>query len=284
MLCWAGDMEAASRVVNFLTIDVEEWYHANYEGMQAAGSEDLQTNLESLVDRLIRLCEEQRVRTTCFVLGCVAKSKPGVVRRLHRAGHEIASHGWGHEPVYSLGASGFATDLQRSCEVLENITGEKVRGYRAPSFSVTWESLGWYYDVLEEAGLAYSSSVFPGRTFLYGVPGFPERVHAPVVDGRARRIVEFPVPVVRILGREMGLYLRLFPARAITRRIASDNRRGEPVVLYAHPREIDCDQPRLDLPRLTSLIHYWGIRSCEGKLRSILRSSRFGRMGDLRAE
>jgi polysaccharide deacetylase family protein (PEP-CTERM system associated) len=264
---------------NFLTFDIEEWHHANYSGVAPAAAER-ETALESQVERLIELCAEHDVRTTCFVLGCIAQAKPSVVRKLHAAGHEIASHGCAHELVCTMGPARFAEDLRVSCALLEDITGERVSGFRAPSFSVTRETLAWYYDVLEEAGLAYSSSVFPGRTFLHGVPDFPARIHRPVVAGKRRGIVEFPVPVVRLAGWQIGLYIRLFPAWAIARRIARENRAGNPVVLYVHPREIDPAQPRLPLRWPQSLIHYWGIRGCEAKLRALAETHRFGRMKD----
>jgi peptidoglycan-N-acetylglucosamine deacetylase len=266
-------------VVNFLTLDIEEWFHANYSGLEPPSNVG-ETDLEPLVDRLIALCAERSARTTCFVLGSVARSKPAVVRKLHGAGHEVASHGYGHELVYSMGRERFAKDLRESVDILEGITGEKVLGFRAPSFSVTQKSLPWYYDTLEEAGLRYSSSVFPGRTLLYGIPEFPDRIHRPIVAGIRRGIVEFPMPAVRCAGRRIGLYVRLFPAWAIARRIAKDNRVGKPVILYVHPREIDPDQPHLTLPLFRRFIHYWGVGSCERKLRSILGSATFGRMGD----
>lgn len=265
--------------MNFLTFDIEEWYHANYSGLQHT-EYSTDTNLEGLTDRLIELCAERGVAATCFVLASVAKDKPRVVKRLQAAGHEIATHGYGHELVYTLGAKRFAADLATSVGILEDLTGEKVLGYRAPSFSVTADILSWFYPVLEEAGLKYSSSVFPGRTFLYGVPTFPARVHRPVVSGRESGIVEFPLPLVRLFGKQMPLYIRLFPAWAIARRMARDNRSRKPVVLYVHPREIDRNQPRLDLPFVQARIHYWGIRGCESKLRSIIRSAEFGRMRD----
>jgi polysaccharide deacetylase family protein (PEP-CTERM system associated) len=269
-------------VTNFLTLDIEEWYHANYSGMAPPASAG-ETNLEPLVDRLIALCAPRSVRTTCFVLGSVARAKPSVVRKLHAAGHEIASHGYGHELVYAMGRERFAEDLRASLDLLAGITGERALGYRAPSFSVRAETLPWFYDALEEAGVRYSSSVFPGKTFLYGVPGFPDRIHRPVVAGRQRAVLEFPVPAVRIAGRQMGLYVRLFPAWAIRRRIARDNAAGKPVILYAHPREIDPGQPRLELSFPRRVIHYWGIRGCEAKLRAIVAAAEFGRMGDYAA-
>jgi polysaccharide deacetylase family protein (PEP-CTERM system associated) len=260
--------------MNFLTLDIEEWYHANYEGFEGA-TYSRDTNLEALTDRLIDLCAENGVATTCFVLASVAQDKPRVVKKLHAAGHEIASHGCGHELVYTLGAKRFQADLAASIDILQDLTGEQVLGYRAPSFSVTHDILSWYYAVLEEAGLRYSSSVFPGRTFLYGAPGFPVQVHRPVVAGRECGVVEFPLPLMRLFGLQMPLYIRLFPAWAIARQLAHDN-----VVLYLHPREIDPSQPRLDLPFMQARIHYWGVRTCESKLRAVLRAAPFGRLRD----
>lgn len=268
------------RPANFLTFDIEEWYHANYRGLETAGPPQ-ETRLDALVDRLIELCAEHQVLTTCFVLGSVAAAKPGIVKKLHAAGHEIASHGYGHELVYQIGASRFEEDVRGSRIILEDLVGAKILGYRAPSFSITRDDLSWFYDVLESEGFAYSSSIFPGQTFLYGIPGFPDRIHRPVVGGRRRNIVEFPPPAVRIAGMQIGLYLRLFPAWWISRRIVRDNRSGKPVILYVHPREIDSLQPRLSLSFWQGMIHYWGIHSCERKLRSILRRQRFRRMRDI---
>jgi len=267
---------------HFLTFDIEECYHANYEGLEDKGTPAGPTNLATLVDRLIDICRRHGVLTTCFVLGSVAREKPGVIRALHRAGHEIASHGIGHRALWRMDAAAFRADLGLSRRILEDITGEAVAGYRAPSFSVRREMLGWYYDVLEENGIEYSSSIFPGQTFLYGVPDFPARIHRPAVDGRIRQVVEFPLPRVDWFGRQMGLYFRFFSARAILRRMRSDGQAERSTILYLHPREIDRNQPRLDLPFWQKRIHYWGVRGCEEKLETVLRLSphSFSRMRD----
>lgn len=267
---------------HFLTLDIEEWYHANYEGFDDSRYAGTPTNLAAMVDRMAGLCERHGVRATCFVLGSVAREKPDIVRRLHRAGHEIASHGVGHRLVSQMNAAEFHADLALSCRILGDITGEAVAGFRAPCFSVRREMLSWFYDVLEENGFAYSSSVFPGRTFLYGVPGFPPHIHHPVVEGRTRRVLEFPMPRVDWFGKQMGLYFRFFSARAILRRMNRDGEAGLSTVLYLHPREIDPGQPRLDLPFWQKRIHYWGLRTCERKLDAVLhaRASTFARMKD----
>ena len=270
-------------MVNLLTFDVEEWYHANYEGCDPSRYVGQPTRLEALVGRLLDLCARHSVRSTFFVLGSVAEAKPAIVRAIHEAGHEVASHGYGHQSLRSLSPAAFRADLRRSCGILENITGAKVTAYRAPSFSVTAETLGWFYEALEEAGILCSSSVFPGRTFLYGVPGFPERVHYPRVDGREVGVLEVPLPCVRLFGRDLGLYVRLFPAWFLRRRVERDNRAGRPVTFYAHPREIDPEQPRLALRWPVSLIHYWGIAGCERKLDALVAGlpGRFGCVRDL---
>ena len=268
---------------NLLTFDVEEWYHANYEGLDQSPYSGQPTRLELLMDRLLDLCASHGVKSTFFVLGSVAEAKPSIVRAIHAAGHEVASHGYGHQSVRSMSPAEFRADLRRSCETLEGITGRKVVSYRAPSFSVTAETLAWFYETLEEAGILCSSSVFPGRTFLYGIPGFPRHPHYPRVEGRETRVLEIPMPRVRLFGRDLGLYVRLFPAWFLRRRIEQENRLGQPVTLYVHPREIDPQQPRLPLGWSVSLIHYWGIAGCERKLDTLLASlpGRFGRVCDL---
>jgi polysaccharide deacetylase family protein (PEP-CTERM system associated) len=268
---------------NFLTWDVEEWYHANYEGVDSSAYRGQATNLEPLVDRIVELCGRYGVRTTCFVVGTVAEEKPAVVRKLHAAGHEIASHGYAHGIVHPMSPREFRADLDRSRKLLEDLTGTPVIGFRAPSFSVRKETLSWFYPVLEEAGIRYSSSVFPGQTFLYGVPGFPRTIHYPVIDGRRSAVLEIPVPLLRLCGHDAGLYVRFFPGWYIRRTVERENAQGRPVVLYVHPREIDPDQPRLALTRMQGLIHYWGISTCYRKLDGVLRElpGGFQQMGDL---
>jgi polysaccharide deacetylase family protein (PEP-CTERM system associated) len=272
--------------LNLLTFDIEEWYHANYEGFDPAAYLNQPTRLDFLTGRLLELCARHQVRSTFFVLGSVAEAKPAIVRQIHSAGHEVASHGYGHQSVRGMTPAAFRADLHRSCALLESITGEKVFAYRAPSFSVTAEILPWFYEALEAEGILYSSSVFPGRTFLYGIPEFPRQVHYPVVAGRRAGVLEIPMPRVRWFGRDLGLYVRLFPAWYFRRRIQRDNRAGCTVTLYIHPREIDPAQPRLPLRWPVSLIHYWGIAGCERKLDSLVAAlpGRFGRVRDLRPE
>jgi len=261
---------------NFLTFDIEEWYHANFEGFDFSKYIGQKTNLEKNVDSLIELCSQYSVKSTCFVLGQVGENSPQIVKKLYNEGHEIASHGYGHQLVYNMNPDTFKSDLKKSCDILENITGDKIKGYRAPAWSVKKETLEWYYSVLEELGLEYSSSVYPAKTFLYGIPDFPEKIHYPLVKGKKVTILEIPGSVVNIMGKKVGFsggfYLRIFPAWFINKNIKSKNLKGESVFVYLHPREIDKNGPRLILPFKERLIHYWGITGTKKKLNKIIHN------------
>ena len=257
---------------NFLTFDIEEWYRVNYQGADYSPMTCSPGWMESFTDKLLDICAAGGCVSTFFVLGSVAEQFPQVVRRIAGAGHEIASHGCDHKAVSTMTPAEFAEDLRRSCGILESLTGRAVRGFRAPSFSVNRDTLPWYYDALESAGLTYSSSVFPGRTFLYGIPDFPRRVHRPQINGHRSAITEFPVTRVDFAGRTIGLYLRFFPLPFLRHRIRKENAAGNPAMLYMHPREIDPRQPRLALPWPQSFIHYFGLDGCEEKLRMLLRT------------
>jgi polysaccharide deacetylase family protein (PEP-CTERM system associated) len=258
-------------VPNFLTIDVEEYFHVNYAGCDVSALKNGRTNVEALVDRLLSVCADASIHCTFFTLGEIGEKYPAIIRKIHAAGHEVAAHGYDHRDVGTMTAGEFRDDLSRTCGVLESLTGEKVAGFRAPSFSVTAGAVSWFYPVLEQCGLTYSSSVFPGRTFLYGIPGFPVEPHRPVVRNRRTRVIEFPITPFAIFGRRFPLYVRLLPAGMLKRKLQAANRQGRPGILYIHPREIDAGQPRLPLPRGQAFVHYWGIRGCEAKLRRLTR-------------
>jgi polysaccharide deacetylase family protein (PEP-CTERM system associated) len=262
-----------NQLPNFLTFDIEEWFRANYEGAGAAGLTCAPGWMERLTEKFLEICSESGCRSTFFVLGSVAEDYPQLIQRVAAAGHELASHGCAHKAVFSMTPGDFEEDLRRSCGILESLTGKAVQGFRAPSFSVTRQVLPWYYDTLEKTGLRYSSSVFPGKTFLYGIPDFPYRVHRPVIEGRQTGITEFPITRVDFAGKTIGLYVRMFPAWFLRRHMRGENAAGRPAMFYVHPREIDPEQPRLSLPWPQSFIHYFGVRGCERKLRHLLLTS-----------
>ncbi len=274
-------MNTSPLVPNFLTVDVEEYFHVNYSGWDASTVVDEPSNVESQVELLISIFASAALRCTFFVLGEVAAKYRAAIRQIDAAGHEIASHSYTHESVHSMTPHQFRAQLERSCGLLEDLTGKKVLGYRAPSFSVNADTVPWFYPTLEQCGLAYSSSIVPGRTFLYGIPDFPAGPHRPKIGERTTGIVEFPITTFGLLGTHLPLYVRLLTAGALERHLHRANRSGYPGILYVHPREIDPSQPRIPLSRMQSIIHYWGIRGCEAKLRKLTHANlRFTTIAD----
>lgn len=265
-------------VQNFLTFDIEEWYHANYEGYEPKASWLRETtHLEALTDVLLAYCDRVGAKTTFFVVGEVAKKYPHMVRRIASGGHELASHSFHHELVHSMGPQKFFEDLKKTKQLIEDISNQPVVGFRAPSWSVTKSSLKWYYSALKKAGYSYSSSIFPIQTFLYGIPGAKTTPHTV-----AHSLLEIPCSTANFLGKRIGFsggaYMRFLPLKILQGLVNQVNSTGTPVVFYLHPREIDVLQPVLDLPLQERLIHYYGVNTCSKKLCTVLSSqaSSFG--------
>lgn len=272
-----------SATLNALTFDVEEYFHVeNLRDMAPRELWDIfERRVERNVDRILALLADRGVRATFFVLGWVAEREPAVVRRIAAAGHEIGSHGYGHELIYKLGPRRFREDVRRARAATEDLTGEPVVGYRAPTWSVTKESL-WALDILRDEGFVYDSSVFPVVHDRYGIPDAPAHPHRIPAGRPGGGLFEFPPLTLRILGQNLpvggGGYLRLFPARLIEHAIRSMNAKGHPAAIYLHPWELDPGQPRLLAPLLSHFRHYNGLGRCEAKLARIIGGFRFGPM------
>lgn len=256
------------------TVDLEEWFHL-LDTDVAPGRESWEaqdSRVEKNTRRLLELMGEAGVRGTFFTLGWVAERFPGLVREVAAAGHEIASHGHEHLLAYEVGREAFGADARRSKDVLEQVTGAEVLGYRAGGFSITSET-PWAFDELAEAGFRYDSSVFPARRahggFLGG-PGHPHRV----VTASGAGLVEFPLSPLRVgpvsVPFSGGGYLRLFPAPLVRWGIGRLLRRGVPANVYVHPREVDPGQPRLPLPLARRFRSYVNLRRGEAKIRYLL--------------
>jgi polysaccharide deacetylase family protein (PEP-CTERM system associated) len=245
--------------------------------------EGLTPRLDRNMGRLLDLLSETSTRATCFILGWVVENHPGLCRRILAAGHEIASHGYGHELVYEIGRERFRDDLRRSLAVTEETLGIRPRGYRAAGFSIRREEL-WALDILAEEGLEYDSSLFPAPRGHGGSPGV-ERLPSRLVLESGRSLLEFPISVTRILGRPVaysgGGYLRLFPYRYIRRQVAAANARGEPVIVYVHPRDLDPTQPRLSMSWRRRFKSYVNLGTTYRKLRRLLTEFRFGAVEDV---
>lgn len=265
-----------------LTFDIEEWYHANYDGLAMDGG-GKSTHFRLNMEELLRLCRETNSKATFFVLGCIGEMYPDVVKAIAREGHDVASHGYGHELAYKQSYEEFYEDVKKSVGILEGLTGKPVLGYRAPSWSIVERNLH-YLEALEELGLKYDASIFPVKTFLYGIPDAPRHIHRPRVNGRELNLFEVPMSVMNMAGRNMGysggFYFRFFPTFFIKRQIARANREGHNSIVYLHPREIDPTEHRLRLPAKEGFIHYYNVRGTKAKLESILRSYSFTSISD----
>lgn len=266
-------------IVNGMSIDVEDYFQVS--AFDRVVSRDDWHRLESRVvantESLLEIFAAANVHATFFFLGWVAEKFPALARRVASAGHEIASHGYNHQLVYTLNPEAFRDDVRSARRLLEDLTGRQVRGYRAPSFSVTRQSL-WALDVLIEEGYEYDTSIFPVHHDRYGIADAPR--HAHVIDRPSGSIVEMPGSTVRIGGMNVpiagGGYFRLLPYAWTRRGIAQVNRsEGRPVVFYLHPWEIDPEQPRFRVPAATRIRHYTGLRLTQRRLTRLLEQFRF---------
>ncbi len=221
-------------------------------------------------------------KATFFVLGYVADKHPDLIREIAAHGHEIATHGQSHTLVYRLGPEAFREEIRHSVGVLEDLTGQRVTGFRAPFFSITKESL-WALDILIEEGLSYDSSIFPVTNYRYGIPGSEPWPH--VIERSGGKISEFPVTTWPRAGRQIpvagGAYFRIYPYALTRAAFRSINKRGRPAVFYLHPWEVDPNHPRIRLPRRIGILHYWNLGATEARLRRLLRDFRFAPMREV---
>ena len=275
--------------VNGLSVDVEDWFQVGaFDGVIDRTTWDsLDLRVERNCDAILALFADANVKGTFFTLGWVAQRSPAMMRRIADQGHEIASHGWDHARVFTFDRAGFAADLARTRGVLEDVTGQAVTGYRAPSFSIDARN-PWAHEVLAEAGYHYSSSVAPIVHDHYGWRQAPRFAFRPV--GGAE-LIEIPVTTVEWGGRRVaaggGGFFRLLPyafSRWALHRVNNHDKR--PVLTYFHPWEIDPDQPRVAHASWRSqLRHYSRLSAMSGKLQRLLHDFAWGRMDALaRAE
>jgi len=275
---------ASDKPRNAMTVDVEEHFQvAAFERQVQRGDwEQFPTRVAGNTGRVLDLFSEHHVHATFFVLGWVAERHPELIQRMIRDGHEVASHGYDHTRATQLDREAFRQDVVRTKGILEDATGRPVRGYRAPSYSIGEGNL-WALDVLHEAGHVYSSSIYPIRHDLYGMPGAPRFAFRPHVDS----ILELPVTTVEFAGRTLpaggGGYFRLLPYSAYCwalRRVNSRDR--QPGIFYFHPWEVDPGQPRMAGDSLRSRFrHYVNLDTMETRLRRLVSEFEWGRMDDV---
>ncbi len=269
-------------LVNGLSVDVEDWFQVGaFEGVIDRGSwTSLDDRVERNCDRILEMFAAADVHATFFTLGWVAQRHGNLMRRIVDAGHELASHGWDHERVFRLDRDSFAADLERSRKVLEDASGQRITGYRAPSFSID-QRTPWAYMALAEQGFAYSSSVAPISHDHYGWPEAPRFAFKPLPWSD---LIEIPVTTAHFGGRRLaaggGGFFRVLPyafSRWAIRQVNDTDQR--PAVFYFHPWEIDPQQPRVTGASLRSKVrHYTNLGVMAQKLEQLLGEFAWGRM------
>jgi len=267
-------------IVNTMTIDVEDYFQVGAFADRIARDawDTYPCRVERNVDVILALLDAAKAKATFFTLGWVAERYPQMIRRMGDAGHEIASHGFGHERATEQVRAAFLADIKLAKAVLEDIGGRQVTGYRAPNFSVG-DGNPWAFDCMVEAGYRYSSSLYPIRHDHYGVPDAPRFAHE-VRPG----LLEVPVATVRMFGNNLpaggGGYFRLLPyalSRWSIRRINAVDRM--PAMFYFHPWEVDPEQPRVDgISAKARFRHYVNLGRMEARLAALLADFRWGRV------
>jgi polysaccharide deacetylase family protein (PEP-CTERM system associated) len=267
--------------VNALTVDVEDYFQVQALAGTVARTawEDMPRRVQANTERLLEAFERAGVHATFFALGWVAERHPALIARIVAGGHELASHGYGHERVDQLGPAAFGADVGRARKLLEDAGGVAVSGYRAPTFSLN-AGTPWAFAVLTEQGYRYSSSVYPVKHDLYGMPDAPRFPYRP----GAGALWEIPMTAVRLLGRNWpcsgGGWFRVLPYPVFRAGLRRFNRaEAAPGVFYTHPWEYDPDQPRQAVRNpLSRFRHYVNLSRTAGRLERLLGDFAWDRM------
>jgi polysaccharide deacetylase family protein (PEP-CTERM system associated) len=270
---------------NALSVDVEDWFHvgAFEQVVSRADWPNLECRVEGNTDRLLAMFDDAGIKATFFTLGWVAQRYPALMQRIADAGHELANHGSNHDRVFTMTRDQFATDIDRARKTIEDASGTRVLGYRAPSFSIDPRT-PWAHEVLAEQGYAYSSSVAPIKHDHYGWADAPRFAFCPV---KGSDFVEVPVTTAMLAGKRLaaggGGFFRILPYAfsrwAVSQVNESDCR---PAIIYFHPWEIDPDQPRVaNAPIRSKLRHYTRLDAMAGKLERLMRDFQWDRLDNI---
>lgn len=273
---------------NALSVDVEDWFHVGaFE--RVIKHEDwagLECRVERNTDILLDMFDASGIKATFFTLGWVAERYPALMRRIADAGHELGNHGSNHDRVFTLTPQQFAEDIDRARKTIEDTSGAKVTGYRAPSFSID-KRTPWAHQVLAEQGYVYSSSVAPIQSDHYGWPEAPRFAFKPVAGSD---LIEIPVTTAVFAGKRLaaggGGYFRLLPyafSQWAMRQVNDDDKR--PAIIYFHPWEIDPGQPRVaNAPIKSKLRHYTNLGAMQGKLQRLISDFEWDRLDAIATE
>ena len=277
--------EAAPQSKCVLTVDVEEYFQVNAfsKVIRIQDWSGFESRVERSTHLILDLFDQHNAKATFFVLGWVAERHVSLIRQIQARGHEIACHSYLHQSLYHLGLQQFRDDTRKAKRILEDITGQKVCGYRAPSFSVTKRNL-WVLEELASEGFLFDSSIYPTRHDQYGIADWP-RLPA-VIKTPKGPILEIPGSTVRFMGCNLpcggGGYLRLLPLHfnliGLRRICQKENACG---VIYVHPWEFDPNQPRISAPMRSRIRHYTGLHRTQARLHRILCQLSVGPVRDL---
>lgn len=267
-------------LVNAMTVDVEDYFHVSAfeDVIEPQNWNDLTLRVEHNTNRLLELFDKHQAKCTFFTLGWVAEKCPDLIKAIVEQGHELASHGFSHQRNTTMQKAAVRDDISRSKDLLEDISGKAVLGYRAPSFSIN-ESNTWVFDILRELGFEYSSSTYPIQHDLYGVPEWPRFPYQ-----REEGILEIPIPTLHKNGKNVGIggggFFRLYPYWLSKKRIdLFHQQENQPYSFYFHPWEIDPEQPRIQGASFKSrLRHYINLSHMEGKLVRLLEDYEWSTM------
>lgn len=261
-----------------ISVDVEDYFHAEALSPAAQRSEwdRFPCRVESNTQRLLELFARQEIHATFFVVGWVAERFHSLIREIATAGHELACHSYWHRLIYQLEPKEFLEDTRRAKDVIEQIAGQPIYGYRAPTYSIVVRSL-WALEILAGLGFTYDSSIFPIHHDRYGIPSAPRAPYR--IKTPAGPLIEYPPTTFR-LGKHVlpvggGGYLRLLPRWYTQFGTARARREGLPIIAYVHPWEIDPDQPRLTAKLTSRLRHYTNLSKTYERLSDMLRQGVF---------
>lgn len=271
-----------SSMTNALTVDLEEYFTVQaLDGRIPRNRWEHQPlRCERQVKSLLELFDRYQVSATFFTLGWVAERHPALIKEVHARGHEIAAHSYWHKLVFEMTPEDFREDLVQVRDLLQDLTGQSVIGYRAPTYSITNASL-WAHEILAEEGFLYSSSIFPIHHDRYGISDYPRFPHR--VEAAGRQLWEFPMTTFPFAGKNLpvsgGGYMRLLPARTVATALASINQREQqPAIIYLHPWEIDDGIPKFSQGMLQDFRGYVGINRMLSKLEFLLKTLHFSRV------
>ncbi len=277
-------------MLNALSVDLEDWFHAELVRSRVVDSAP-ERRVEWAVEPILVLLKRFQVQATFFVVGDVMRHHPGLVRRIYDEGHEIGCHGWSHRPLWTLDPERFAWELEEfDRDAASVVPVDEIIGFRAPTFSLD-ERTSWALDILQEHGFRYDSSIFPVRTYLYGLDGCPPRCYRPTsqelaIDHEDVEFMEFPMTAYCLGGLCLpisgGFYLRAIPGPVLQGLLSKVNARGNPFVIYLHPWELDEHTPRVKgMSLLNRFVTYHNAASALRKVETLLQSFRFAPLRDV---